>query len=788
MEKSNVGVFRYLTVACIIGGVSYYLFYSSTTLPVEALSRAMRLSHHKENAEIEPLLSISMKDELIRHWAILLQAQLTERKNISKARELYASVPRDSAASLDARLSLLRLPRQTQSEKQSQSQSENIGQEISTLEAEIKLARRHDLLGELQLIRAQQAIHAGELLFARTLLQQTRHQFISSAVATQAKQLQYNLENLNSESLQVSSVAALVAEARLLLEEGDATSALDKIQLAKSQTTEQSPAAFEVMLVEEQVLRHLSRREEADHLLLLLSADGGPTIADAALLKIASNAWNLNDHHKALSFLDKLQERFPQSPLVSESLYREARILEELELLTEAKEIFLELSKREDEPEKRIYALQRIAYMYLRSGNYLRAAEYFHNSQGLALSYLKQHPNGTSLPISQTVSDRESTQASNLRTPDARTPEASAQDPTNQEAMFREVLAHSLFWEAYALEKLDHALWEKLPYEASPPLALRAELLKVPSSGYYPLLIEHEKMSTPHLVKVPAGAALERAGSKAEEQSDHCVPPPPPILAQRVKELSHAGLKQLAQYELDWHFLVITKPPSLNGPSLNGQLPEAAQDAPENFIRPWLGYIRLSLDHGSVRLAVAEAERVQRQISRLGREHFQTCLSTLQTLSYPMPYSDIFESAANAREIPPPLLYAIARTESYFDENAKSSAGALGLAQLLPQTAKQEGLREGESLFDPKVNLSLGAKHLARLLAGYKGDRVLAVAAYNAGTSAVNRWRARYGDIDQLLWIELIAYPETRNYVKRVLLAEQVYRKRPLASMTTGAG
>lgn len=805
-----MGVFRYLTIACIVGSVSYYLlFYSSTTLPVEALSRAMKLSRLEESAEIEPLLSISMKDELIRHWAILLQAQLAEHKNISKARELYSSIPKDSAASLDARLSLLRLPRvEMPNENTSENTSENIGQEIGTLEAEIKMARRHDLLGELQLIRAQQAIHAGELLFARTLLQQVRNQFINSAVALQAKQLQYDLENLNNESLQVNSVAALLAESQLLLKEGDAINSLEKIQLAKTQITEKSPASFEVMLVEEQVLRHLNRREEADHLLLLLSADGGLSIADAALLKIASNAWNLNDHHKALSFLDKLQERFPQSPLVSESLYREARILEELELLTEAKEIFLELSKREDEPEKRIYALQRIAYMYLRSGNYLRAAEYFHNAQGLALQYLKQNQDTTNqtasiqntanLPLpppgasekSQESKDPAS-QSTDLQMPDVRMQDLKIREAISQEAMFQEILAHSLFWEAYALEKLDPTLWAKLPYQASSPQALRAELSGVPSSGYYPLLIDQTKLpsgSSPPSLNTPTDTVVKTVSSKASDQSDHCFPPPPPILTQRLKALSYADLKQLAQYELDWHFLVIAAQPSPNSQLGAATKDSSAVEAGENLIRPWLSYVHLSLDYGFIRSAISEAERVQRQIARLGNEHFQACLSTLQTLSYPMPYPEIFQSVARDREIPSSLLYAIARTESYFDENAKSSAGALGLAQLLPQTAKQEGLRENESLFDPKVNLNLGAKHLARLLTSYEGDRVLAVAAYNAGASAVNRWRARYGDIDQLLWIELIAYPETRNYVKRVLLAEQIYKKRPPESTTTAAG
>ena len=96
--------------------------------------------------------------------------------------------------------------------------------------------------------------------------------------------------------------------------------------------------------------------------------------------------------------------------------------------------------------------------------------------------------------------------------------------------------------------------------------------------------------------------------------------------------------------------------------------------------------------------------------------------------------------------------------------------------QLLPATAAEEGLLPGQSGFDPKINIALGAKHFAKLLQTYQDEHVFALAAYNAGQEAVQRWRSRYPELEPNAWIEMIAYPETKNYVKKVLRAEAVYQ------------
>ena len=136
----------------------------------------------------------------------------------------------------------------------------------------------------------------------------------------------------------------------------------------------------------------------------------------------------------------------------------------------------------------------------------------------------------------------------------------------------------------------------------------------------------------------------------------------------------------------------------------------------------------------------------------------------------------------------PSLVHAIIRRESCFDDRAQSPAGALGLMQLMPTTAQTEvkalkrfGLHITRiNLFEKTKNILLGTSHIDGLLETYQGNLVLSIAAYNAGTKAVDEWIETYGDprstsVDLVHWIESIPYAETRNYVQRVLENFMVY-------------
>lgn len=136
-----------------------------------------------------------------------------------------------------------------------------------------------------------------------------------------------------------------------------------------------------------------------------------------------------------------------------------------------------------------------------------------------------------------------------------------------------------------------------------------------------------------------------------------------------------------------------------------------------------------------------------------------------------------------------PLLLAMTRQESAFDETAVSRAGARGLMQLLPATANlmARSLQMPFSLArltsDRRYNLTLGRAYLSGLLGDFSGSYVLAIASYNAGPARVRQWMADYGDprtksVDVIDWIESIPVAETRNYIQRVLENLQVYRMR----------
>lgn len=120
----------------------------------------------------------------------------------------------------------------------------------------------------------------------------------------------------------------------------------------------------------------------------------------------------------------------------------------------------------------------------------------------------------------------------------------------------------------------------------------------------------------------------------------------------------------------------------------------------------------------------------------------------------------LIEQAANANGIDPLLLDSVVACESSYDPRCRSSAGAMGLAQLMPENVRELGITDP---FDPAQNLNGGAKLLSRLIARYK-KLPIALAAYNAGSGAVDR---HGGGIPN--------YPETQNYVRKVM---QLYELR----------
>ena len=146
---------------------------------------------------------------------------------------------------------------------------------------------------------------------------------------------------------------------------------------------------------------------------------------------------------------------------------------------------------------------------------------------------------------------------------------------------------------------------------------------------------------------------------------------------------------------------------------------------------------------------------------------------------WPVPYAPPAQPA-----LPAGLALAVMRQESSFDPAIESPAGADGLMQLMPATARtlSAGKLPPGSLFQPAVNIALGTRYLSELLGTFDGTVALAVAAYNAGPNRVRQWLQQNGtptdETAMIDWIELIPFSETRNYVQRVLESQTIYQVR----------
>lgn len=149
-------------------------------------------------------------------------------------------------------------------------------------------------------------------------------------------------------------------------------------------------------------------------------------------------------------------------------------------------------------------------------------------------------------------------------------------------------------------------------------------------------------------------------------------------------------------------------------------------------------------------------------------------------LLYPRPYASELANAAKRAQLPAEWVWGVLRQESLYDPRARSSANALGLLQLLPETARAVARRNGfdkpseESLFDPLTNLLLGTTYLREQFETFGGRFVLVLGAYNAGPNAVRRWLPAQ-PLETDVWIENVPFNETRNYIQRIAWHSTVF-------------
>lgn len=148
---------------------------------------------------------------------------------------------------------------------------------------------------------------------------------------------------------------------------------------------------------------------------------------------------------------------------------------------------------------------------------------------------------------------------------------------------------------------------------------------------------------------------------------------------------------------------------------------------------------------------------------------------------FPLAYHDVFSEGAQDQSVDLAWVYGIVRQESAFMDVAVSHAGAKGLMQLMPATAKMVARSIGlklNDIYDERTNVKLGTTYLKQQLDKFDGNYMLATAAYNAGPGRAKSWAASNPCISPDIWVELVPFTETRNYVKYVLTYTAIYEGR----------
>jgi soluble lytic murein transglycosylase len=153
----------------------------------------------------------------------------------------------------------------------------------------------------------------------------------------------------------------------------------------------------------------------------------------------------------------------------------------------------------------------------------------------------------------------------------------------------------------------------------------------------------------------------------------------------------------------------------------------------------------------------------------------------VQTVIFPIAYWELIKKHATANDLDPYLMAALVSQESTFVADIRSHANAYGLTQLLPSTARQYAQKVNVSystrvLTDPEANLRIGTRYFAELLQRM-GSVPLALASYNAGERPVRQWLAAKADLPSDEFIDDIPYPETQQYVRKILGTAEDYRR-----------
>ncbi len=460
--------------------------------------------------------------------------------------------------------------------------------------------------------------------------------------------------------------------------------------------------------------------KEALEQLLTTPASLRPGVQEAELLRLlADTLYASGDIERALALLRNLSERYPDSSVGSAAMHRRATILWNRDRDEEALavfEAFLERYPRNDQAAEAAYAVGRIHQ------HQDRADEAVGAYSRLLHSYPRSRLANEARWRIGWVHYRK------LRFDAAAASFAGLANITKDR-----VRDEALYWQGRSLARTGKVAAARDLYQS---------VLRRDPSGYYAMWSEHQ-LGRRRVDKT----MLDSSAPAAPEPP---LPPPPdvsdPFHLDRALELGLAKVFDLAAEELD------ALDEAYPGNRDVDRFVFAAYQVVDGY-----AHVLRRLRDGKAATNLSAAEREQ--------------------ALYPLAFWHIVQPRAEQLGLDPLLLEALMRQESLFDPHARSRANARGVMQLLPSTAKQvAGDSDTEpNLYDPETNIDLGSRYLRSLLVRFDFDPLKAIAAYNGGETAVEKWHRQYGDLAADEFVESITYRETRDYVKKVVANYRKY-------------
>ena len=250
---------------------------------------------------------------------------------------------------------------------------------------------------------------------------------------------------------------------------------------------------------------------------------------------------------------------------------------------------------------------------------------------------------------------------------------------------------------------------------------------------------------------------IPTANERTDVKKDSPIPPEQQAQIRTASALGKWGRKRLAR-------------------RLLRLVPTAARKGGEGY---WVESFRLAIDLKDYAYGFKAPQMIDSPLRKIPSSVADLEVHMLQynsdwRLLYPYAYREIVDPAAAAAGVDPLLVLSLMRAESIYDEDAQSHVGAQGLMQIMPFTAvrlarvMQDANFELNHLRQPEINISYAAYYLRMLADYYKGNMILAVAAYNGGPTSVDRWLSNYADLEMDELVDTMSFTETRRYVKSV--------------------